>query len=98
MAHDFKIKHKNNIDKAWFFGFANGLLYTTFNAIDCYAVFSGNGETIERSYDEVYAGLVHIINEIRSWYPDKSRADELAIFLEKMENHPHDSVYELTFC
>lgn len=88
MAHDFEIKVKGAPEgySAYFFGYAEGIMYIAFNATEhCYG-FTGDGEKITISREEALKGLKKAITKFDTIdYPDPTRMDDIKSFYARME-------------
>lgn len=71
---------------AYFFGYAEGLMYIAFNATEhCYG-FSGDGKEITISREEALKGLKKAITKFDTIdYPDPTRMDDIKAFYARME-------------
>jgi hypothetical protein len=87
MAHDFKIKciKGGPVFEAFFFGYADGIIYKSFNDEKYDKGVSGSGETSTHTWEEVSYSLRKIINSIECLtYPDQTRFDELKLYFDKL--------------
>ena len=98
MSHDFGIRNTKKKDFAWFFGFANGLMYHAFDEIKHYAGVSGDGRSEIKSYAETEKALDWAISEFDSMgYPDPNRLDQIKEFRQNMAADAPSDFYEVWF-
>ena len=90
MAHDFSIRVKGSTERekvAYFFGYANGMMYEAFGHPECNMMLSGSGEEIDIDRKTAEKGLKAAISMLSQIdYPDTKRIDDLKAFLKRIEN------------
>ncbi len=98
MAHDFKIKNRRTGKDAWFFGYADALIYKKFKEVNRDAGVSGDGTSTTKTRKVVARALNQIIDSIEHNYPDPNRADDLKSFLKAVvHDDKMTDIYELYF-
>ena len=77
MAHDFGIRNTKRKEYAYFFGYANGLMYEAFGEQKHNAIFSGDNGTEIKTREETEKALDYAIKTFDGMgYPDPSRLDK----------------------
>lgn len=103
MAHDFEIKVKNAPYEdgyyAYFFGFAQGVMYEAFEMWEHFQYVSGDNEDIVINRKRALKGISTAIKIFDTLdYPDKTRMDEIKEFYKKMQNEfKHVKEYVICF-
>lgn len=98
MSHDFGIRNKKKKNWAWFFGFANGLMYRAFHEEKHFAVFSGDNGMETKSKEETENALDWAIDTFdHMGYPDPTRLDEIKKFRKEMSNDNFNDTYEIWY-
>lgn len=98
MAHDFGIRNTKNEEWAFFFGYANGLMYEAFDEQRHNAGFSGDGGKETRSWRLTERALSYAIGKFdRMGYPDPNRMDDIKEFYKKVRDDPHSDTYEIWY-
>lgn len=99
MAHDFCIRNiKKEGSKAYFFGFANGLMYHAFGDKHHYAGVSGdNGKELKTKF-QVEKALDWAIAQFDTMgYPDPYRLNDIKRFRKEMVNDSFEDMYEVWY-
>lgn len=90
MAHDFSIRVKSSTERdkvAYFFGYANGVMYKAFGHPECNMMFSGSGVEIDIDRKTAVKSLKAAISLFSQMdYPDPKRMDDLKAFLKRIED------------
>lgn len=98
MAHDFGIRELSHKDWAFFFGYANGLMYRAFGEEKHALHFSGDNSRVVKTKAETVKALDKAISEFDSMnYPDPTRLDEIKKFRKDIENDDERKLYEIWF-
>lgn len=98
MAHDFGIRNKGKKNWAWFFGYADGLMYRAFHEEKHNAFVSGdNGMEIKskKETEEALDWAIDTFNNMR--YPDPTRLDEIKDFRKQMVSDDNNDTYQIWF-
>ena len=96
MAHDFRISYKD--DKAYFFGYCNGVMYHVFHAEAHDAIFSGDNGRERVTVKEAKRALSAAINYFdKSGYPDPKRMDDIKAFRSRLNKYPNDDLCEIWY-
>lgn len=100
MSHDFRIRciKGDQIIKAYFFGYADGIIYHAFNDHKFNNGVSGSGETSIHTWEEVDEALPLIFNSPAcKRYPDPTRFDELKTFYNNLSLVHKDTDFECEY-
>ena len=98
MAHDFGIRNTKRKEYAYFFGYANGLMYEAFGEQKHNAIFSGDNGTEIKTREENEKALDYAIKTFDGMgYPDPSRLDAIKKFREDMAHDGAQDLYEIWF-
>lgn len=102
MAHDFSIIAKGvSVEEknyAYFFGYAEGVMYDVFDMWEHNNFISGDGLDIVIDRETALQGICKAIKKFETLdYPDKTRMDDIKEFYLKMQNEFKD-VKEYIIC
>lgn len=93
MAHSFAITYEGKkngnpaFERAYFFGFCNGIMYEVFEMQHHYAGASGDGCIEEVTLDNAKSSLDLAIDYFDNWsnYPDPSRMNDIKNFRKYLD-------------
>lgn len=98
MAHDFGIRNTKKKEYAYFFGYANGLMYRAFGDHKHNMVISGDNRTETKSKSETEKALDWAIKEFDAMgYPDPTRMDDIKRFRQEMASDDPTDTYEVWY-
>ena len=98
MAHDFGIRNTKKREFAYFFGYANGLMYKAFGDQKHDMGLSGDNKTELKTREETIKALDCAIEKFdKMGYPDDTRMDDIKEFRRSMENDPLTDTYEVWY-
>lgn len=98
MAHDFGIKRKTEKNFHYFFGYADGIAYSSFGMNHHNAFISGDGCVERVSAERGLNGLRTFVKKFDEIdYPDPKRANEIKAFLQYCESNPSDEEFDLYY-
>lgn len=98
MAHDFGIKNTKKEDFAFFFGYANGLMYHAFSEEKHDRIISGDDCVEIKTKAETEKALDLAIEQFDAMgYPDPQRLDAIKKFRQDMSGDAPTDTYDVWF-
>lgn len=98
MAHDFGIRNMKQREFAYFFGYANGVMYKAFGDQKHDMGVSGDNKTEVKTREETIKALDWAIDQFdKMGYPDDTRMDEIKKFRQSIEKDPATDMYEVWY-